>query len=107
MLFRRRFGMPFSIHPLLRLRRTQAASVGLLYTALIFSLLSAPAWAKPGGEFSLRPVQKTTSVPGKDLTVNRSVMRSPSQRHAGIRRGRSPGRPPGRRTSCCPAPRAP
>ncbi|MEV4334159.1 RHS repeat-associated core domain-containing protein [Streptomyces sp. NPDC049597] len=81
MSYRRGFGMPFSAHPLLRLRRGQAPLVGLLCTALSLSLLSAPALAKPGEGFSVRSVQKTASVPGKDLTVNRFVTIPPSQRN--------------------------
>ncbi|MGW1881296.1 polymorphic toxin-type HINT domain-containing protein [Streptomyces sp. NPDC001970] len=80
MVFRRGSGVPFFTHPLLRLRSARTTSVGLLSAALSLSLLSAPAWAKPGGEFSLRPMQKTASVPGNDLTVNRFVTRAPSQR---------------------------
>ncbi|MEU1495550.1 RHS repeat-associated core domain-containing protein [Streptomyces sp. NPDC005776] len=81
MQFRGAFGMPFSTHPYLRLRSVRTASVGLLSAALSLSLLSAPAWAKPGDGFSLRPVQKTASVPGKDLSVSRTVNTSPSDRN--------------------------
>ncbi|MGW0939781.1 RHS repeat-associated core domain-containing protein [Streptomyces sp. NPDC002666] len=81
MQFRGAFGMPFSTHPYLRLRSARTASVGLLSAALSLSLLSAPAWAKPGDGFSLRPVQKTASVPGKDLSVSRTANTSPSDRN--------------------------
>ncbi|NGO79886.1 hypothetical protein G6045_30130 [Streptomyces sp. YC504] len=81
MVLRSGFSMPFSNFPLLRMRSARTTSVGLLSAALTLSLLSAPAWAKPGGGFSPRPVQKTVSVQGKDLAVKRSVKRAPSERN--------------------------
>lgn len=73
--------MPLSAHPLVRFRSACTLSVGLLSGALSLSLLSAPAWANPGDGFSLRPLQKTASVPGKDLNVSRSIKLSPSERN--------------------------
>ncbi|WP_328677965.1 toxin C-terminal domain-containing protein [Streptomyces sp. NBC_00322] len=73
--------MPLSAQPLLRFRSASILSVGLLSGALSLSLLSAPAWANPGEGFSLRPLQKTASVPGKDLNVSRSTKLSPSERN--------------------------
>lgn len=101
-VFRRGFGMPLSAQPLLRFRSASILSVGLLSGALSLSLLSAPAWANPGEGFSLRPLQKTASVPGKDLNVSRSTKLSPSERN----RWHPPGktawptmRPSGRRAA--------
>ncbi|MET9219966.1 polymorphic toxin-type HINT domain-containing protein [Streptomyces sp. NPDC003300] len=67
MMFRRGFGMPFSAHSPVGRFSFRSVMVGPLSAALGLSLLAAPAWAKPGDGFTVRPVPKTASVSGKDL----------------------------------------